>query len=166
MTVVLSIIRKVLNFITSNPSSNFLRFLSLLHINHNTLIPSYFNDQHLLIHLALILHPQIGGSDALKKIGLDYLEDDENEVDVVDDFDGNTDLGGMVDEVLGDNVDEVAEDIVEDVPKGNAGSKVDVEILDAPPPVFQTPRKKRAVRVKEKLDDSFLRRSRRISNKL
>ena len=87
-------------------------------------------------------------------------------MDVVDDFDGNTDLGGMVDEVLGDNADEVAEDIVEDVPKGNAGSKVDVEILEAPPPVFQTPRKKRAVRVKEKLDDSFLRRSRRISNKL
>jgi len=43
---------------------------------------------------------------------------------------------------------------------------VDVEILEAPPPVFQTPRKKRAVRVKEKLNDSFLRRSRRISNKL
>ena len=87
-------------------------------------------------------------------------------MDVVDDFDGNTDLGGMVDEVLGDNADEVAEDIVEDVPKGNAGSEVDVEILEAPPPVFQTPRKKRAVRVKEKLNDSFLRRSRRISNKL
>ena len=131
MTVVPSIIRKVLNFIPSNPSSNFLRFLSLLDINHNTLIPSYFNDQHLLIHLPLILHPQIGGADALKKIGLDYLEDDENEVDVVDDFDGNTDLGGMVDEVLGDNVDEVAEDIVEDVPKGNIGSEVDVEIMDA-----------------------------------
>jgi len=32
VTVVLSIIRKVLNFITSNPSSNFLRFLSLLDI--------------------------------------------------------------------------------------------------------------------------------------
>ena len=101
-----------------------------------------------------------------KKIGLDYLEDDENEVDVVDDFDGNTDLGGMVDEVLGDNADEVVEDIVEDVPEGNAGSEVDVEILDAPPPVFQTPRKKRTVRVKEKLDDNFLRRSRRIYNKL
>ena len=70
VTVVLSIIRKVLNFITSNPSSNFLRFLSLLDINHNTLIPSYFNDQHLLIHLALILHPQIGGADALKNLGL------------------------------------------------------------------------------------------------
>ena len=71
-----------------------------------------------------------------KKIGLDYLEDDENEVDVVDDFDGNTNLGGMVDEVLGDNADEIVEDIVEDVPEGNAGSKVDVEILDAPPHVF------------------------------
>lgn len=43
---------------------------------------------------------------------------------------------------------------------------VDVEILDAPPPVFKTPMKKRAIRVKEKIDDSFLRRSRRISNKL
>jgi len=57
-------------------------------------------------------------------------------VDVVDDFDGNTNLGGMVDEVLGDNADEVVEDIVEDVPEGNAGSEVDVEILDAPPHVF------------------------------
>jgi len=32
----------------------------------------------------------------------------------------------------------------------------DMEILDGPPPVFMAPRKKRAIKVKEKLDDSFL----------
>jgi len=50
--------------------------------------------------------------------------------------------------------------------EGNEENDVDVEILDVPPLVFKTPRKKRAVRVKEKIDDSFLRHSRRISNKL
>ena len=42
----------------------------------------------------------------------------------------------------------------------------DMEILDGPPPVFMAPRKKRAIKVKEKLDDSFLRRSKSFSKKL
>ena len=42
----------------------------------------------------------------------------------------------------------------------------DVEILDAPPAIFKTPGRKKTLKVKEKLDDSFLRRSKRISNKL
>lgn len=41
-----------------------------------------------------------------------------------------------------------------------------VEILDAPPPIFMTPKKKRTVKLKKKLDDSFLRRSKRVAEKL
>lgn len=42
----------------------------------------------------------------------------------------------------------------------------DLEMLDDPPQVFMTPKKKRAFKVKEKLDDEFLRRSKRVSQKL
>jgi len=48
--------------------------------DHDTLIPPYFNDQRLLIHLAFLLSPQIGGS-SLEKIVLDYITSDEDEVD-------------------------------------------------------------------------------------
>ena len=34
-----------------------------------------------------------------------------------------------------------------------------IEMLDSPPPIFMTPRKKKVFKAKEKLDDSFLRRS-------
>lgn len=44
--------------------------------------------------------------------------------------------------------------------------EVDIEVLNTPPAVFQTPRKKRVVKVREQLDDSFLTRSKRISSKL
>lgn len=43
---------------------------------------------------------------------------------------------------------------------------LDLEILDAPPAIFKALSKKKTLKVKEKLDDSFLRRSKRISNKL
>jgi len=42
----------------------------------------------------------------------------------------------------------------------------DIEMLDSPPPTFMTPRNKKAFKVKEKLDDSFLKRSKWISSKL
>jgi hypothetical protein len=43
----------------------------------------------------------------------------------------------------------------------------DLEILDEPPAVFKTPRrKKKTLKVKVKLDDGFLRRSKRILEKL
>ena len=39
--------------------------------------------------------------------------------------------------------------------------------MDEAPAIFKTPgRKKKPLKVKEKLDDSFLKRSKRISNKL
>jgi len=40
-----------------------------------------------------------------------------------------------------------------------------LEVLEKAPPVFMTPCKKRVLKVKEKLDDSFLRRSKRLSEK-
>jgi len=43
----------------------------------------------------------------------------------------------------------------------------DLEILDEPPAIFKTPgRKKKTLKVKVKLDDGFLRRSKRILEKL
>jgi hypothetical protein len=42
----------------------------------------------------------------------------------------------------------------------------DLELLDAAPDVFRTPKKKKIVKVKEQLDDAFLRRSRRVLEKL
>ena len=82
IVVVSSILKEVLNFISITPTSNFLSFLNLLVIDHGTLIPTYFNDQCLLIHLAFILSPQIGGS-SLEKIVLDYVSSDDEEVDTV-----------------------------------------------------------------------------------
>lgn len=40
-----------------------------------------------------------------------------------------------------------------------------MEILDEAPTIFQTPRKRRSKKLKEKLDDGFLRRSSRLSKK-
>ena len=80
IAVVPSILKEVLNFISITPTSNFLSFLNLLVIDHGTLIPTYFNDQCLLIHLAFLLSPQIGGS-SLEKIVLDYATSDEEEDD-------------------------------------------------------------------------------------
>jgi hypothetical protein len=67
---------KVTNIIyISSPSAPF-RFIELLIIDHSTLILDYFNDSHLLIHLAFALYPQFGDH-ALKKIVLDYLDTEE-----------------------------------------------------------------------------------------
>ena len=111
--------------------------------DHDTLIPPYFNDQRLLIHLAFLLSPQIGGS-SLEKIVLDYITSDEDEVD--------TEMGDA-DAEFGEAEAEAKNEDIE------------VEILDEAPAVFQTPRKRKSLKLKEKLDDSFLRRSRRIANK-
>ena len=57
IVVVSSILKEVLNFITIRPTASFLSFLNLLAIDHDTLIPPYFNDQCLLIHLAFLVSP-------------------------------------------------------------------------------------------------------------
>ena len=43
-------------------------------------MPSYFSDRNLLVHLAFILFPQLGDN-ALEKIALDYLVEEEGEED-------------------------------------------------------------------------------------
>lgn len=144
VTIVPSLVRQVFNFIPVNPPSNFLHFLNSIFIDHDTQILSYFNDKNLLIHLAFMLHPQFGDN-ALEKLTRDYMEIEEEEAEVA-----------VVDT-----------DIPEEVPAETEDSDVDIEVLDEAPAVFKTPgRKKKPLKVKEKLDDSFLRRSKRISNKL
>lgn len=49
-----------------------------MYLDHGTIIPSYFNDKQILIHLAFILYPQLG-ENALEKLILDYLEDEDEE---------------------------------------------------------------------------------------
>lgn len=140
VTIVPSLLQKVLNFISVSPSSNFLRNLSLIDINHNTMIPSFFNDSHILVHLVFLTHPQLGDH-SLEKIALDYQDDNDEDVN---------------EEVADEPTDEPEE----------TDDDADLQVLDGPPAMFLTPRKKRALKVKEKLDDSLLRRSKRISNKL
>ena len=53
----------------------------MLDINHDTLILSYFNVNLILVHLALLLSPQIGGRHALEKLALDYVEDEEEDTE-------------------------------------------------------------------------------------
>lgn len=142
--VVPSLLKKVLNIFSISPSLNFLRNLTLLDINNDTSMPSYINDPHLLVHLAFILCPQLGDH-ALEKIAMDYMDIEENEA--------------IENEVVAE-IEIVVVDV--DETKGDA----DVEVLESPPPIFMTPRRKKKLKVKERLDDSFLRRSRRISSKL
>jgi hypothetical protein len=78
ITVVPSILKHVLYFFSISPPSNFLINLNIIHINEDTIIPSYFCDNELLIHLAFITFPQLG-DDALKKLALDYMDEDVNE---------------------------------------------------------------------------------------
>lgn len=151
VTVVPSLLEKVSLFITINPSSIFLRNLSMIDIVHDLPIPYYFNDYQLLVHLAFILYPQLGDK-ALEKIALDYMEDEEEE---------DPEIVVNVDEIEGEDPMEPGEDDLMQVDKEDN----DVEILNDPPPVFQTPRRKKALKVKEKIDDSFLRRSKRLANK-
>ena len=42
----------------------------------------------------------------------------------------------------------------------------DEEVVEIPPLAFQSPRKRRVVKLKERLDDSFLRCSKRLSTEL
>ena len=151
ITVVPSLLQQVFNFISSSPSPIFLRHLLVLHINHDTLVPNYFADNEVLVHLSFILSLQLGGH-APEKVALDYLDDEDEEPEM------------MAQEVEEDPTEMEHEENVADVVQENVDS--DLEMLDAPPPLFMTPRKKRAFKVKEILDDSFLRRSKRVSHKL
>lgn len=124
VAVVPSLLKQVYTFIPFSPPHSLFKSLSKLFIDHDTAIPSYFNDDHLLVHLAFLLDPQLGDQ-SLEKVAFDYLTDEDEE-----------DVEGA-----------------------------DLEILEEAPAVFVTPRKKRVLKVKEKLDDSFLRRSKRLAKK-
>lgn len=108
----------------------------------------------LLVHLAFIAHSQLGDH-ALEKIALDYMEEDEEEIADNASTVNVEQFGGVHEE------DTILPDQSE-----TADVDADLEILDAPPAIFKTPSKKKTLKVKEKQDDSFLRRSRRIANKL
>lgn len=116
---------KVLNLIYIRPSPAPFRSIDLLIIDHNTLIPNYFNDSHLLIHLAFALYPQFGYH-ALKKIALDYLDTKDDTKEIESD----------------------AEMIVADT-YINGGSEDAIEILEETPAIFMTPKKKKVIKVKE-----------------
>jgi hypothetical protein len=104
-----ALIPKVLNFISKTLRSNLFVFLSLLDIDYDTTIPSYFDDPFLMVRLARLLPPQI--TEPLENM----LDDDE------------------LMEITGENF---------------------------------TPRKRRAAKPKEQLDDRFLRRNKRNVVKL
>lgn len=122
ITVVPSLLQQVFNFISFSPSI-FLRHLLVLHINHDTLVPNYFADNEVLVHLSFILSPQLGGH-ALEKVSLDYLDDEDEEPEM------------MAQEVEEDPTEMEHEENVADVVQENVDS--DLEMLDAPPPVFMT----------------------------
>lgn len=89
------------------------------------------------------------GDEALKKIALNYMESDaEEESDM--DLDNNT---------------PVEKDDDAFAMKDKEDSDVDLEVLDEAPYIFRTPSKKKTIKYREQLDDSFLRSSRRLSGK-
>jgi hypothetical protein len=57
IAVVPSLLKKVLTYISIRPSSSFLDCLTYVGLDHGTLIPIYFHDNDLLIHLAFIIYP-------------------------------------------------------------------------------------------------------------
>lgn len=143
ITVIPSLIRQVSNFIPSSPSPCFLRDLNLIYLSDDTLIPSYFSDKKLLVHIAFLLHPKLGGQD-LEKEALIYLEEDEEEPEMMIEEDEYY-LAGH------------------DGDASQHEDDSDLEVLEGPLDVFKTPQKKRMVKMKEPIDDAFLRRSRRVA---
>ena len=113
-------------------------------------IPDYFNDSRLLIHLSFALYPQFRDQ-ALKKIALDYLDSEKEETE---------ERNPNVDMTADDDEEMIAADI-----EGGEESEEEIEILEEVHAIFKTPKKKKALKVKEQLDDSFLRRSSRLSIK-
>lgn len=151
VTVVPSLLRQVQG--PSQPSTPvpILKHLTYINLDLDTLIPPCFQDVNTLIHIAFISDPQLGDH-ALEKITKDYMdlegeESDEEDTPVMD---------AEIDEE--EPVDQMDADDEEDT---------DVQILDDPLAIFQTPgkKKKKTLKVREGLDDNFLRHSKRLSIK-
>jgi hypothetical protein len=124
-----------------------------LYLDRETIIPAFFNDKQILIHLAFILYPQLG-ENALEKLALEYLEDeDEEDPEMVTEA---KEAENAIAEVATDDPEKIVEE---------EKSDSDLEMLDNPPTIFMAPQKK-TIKVKEQLEDSFLWRSKRVSQKL
>jgi hypothetical protein len=152
--VIPSLIKQVYYSLLASPSPVFLRHLNLLHIDENTIIPSYFTDKVILVHLAFILFPQLGGN-ALERIGLQYLDEDDEGSEHAEMKAANL----VVDEEM--MIDEENTELVMQEKDDS-----DLELLEVPPPIFGSIKKKKKVKLLEKLDDEFLRHSKRVSKKL
>ena len=142
---------KVFNLIQSSLPSMTFRFIELLIMDHDTPIPDYFNDSHLLIHLAFALYPRFGDH-AMKKIALDYLDPDEES----DDQESEPEL---IVELESDSEKMDADVCMEET------TEEEIAVLDEALAIFKTPKPKRTHKVREQLEDSFLRRSKRLSIK-
>jgi hypothetical protein len=81
----------------------------------------------------------------LEKLALEYLDEEEEDLEMV--------------------VANVSEEEDQDIDMEEKTDS-DLEMLHDAPDVFKTPKKKRVVKVKEQIDDDFLWRSKRISQKL
>jgi hypothetical protein len=88
----------------------------------------------------------------LEKLALEYLEDeDEEDPEMVIEAE---EAENAIVEVATDDPEKIVEE---------EKSDSDLKMLDNPPAVFMTPQKKKTVKVKEQLEDNFLRRSKRVS---
>ncbi|KAG0523635.1 hypothetical protein BDA96_07G139800 [Sorghum bicolor] len=103
------------------------------------------------------------GDHALEKIARDYLEEEDEEEEepkmVIEEKD--EDEKAM-------NVMDIEEAVITEQCTGKHGTEntdLELEILETTPQVFLSPKKKRAVMIKEKFDDSFLS-SKRVSQKM
>jgi len=121
--VIPSLIKKVILFIHTNPHFQIFKNVTNLVVDHNTLIPSYISDTPLLIHLAFILFPQLGDN-ALEKIALEYLENEEAEEELEEEPEMTIAVNTYEDIVMEEKEDS------------------DVEMLDGPPLGSQPQRRK------------------------
>lgn len=104
--------------------------------------PSTIHDPFVTVVPSLI--KKLGGN-TLEKLALEYLDEEEEDLEMV--------------------VANVSEEEDQDIDMEEKTDS-DLEMLHDAPDVFKTPKKKRMVKVKEQIDDDFLRRSKRISQKL
>lgn len=81
VVVVPSLLKQLPNYLSILPKPCFLKHLTLIDMHHDTTIPSFFNDPHLLVHMTFIMYLQLSDN-ALEKIALQYMDEDEEEANV------------------------------------------------------------------------------------
>jgi hypothetical protein len=90
---------------------------------------------------------------------MDYLEEEEEDPEMI--IEEKEDEENNAEETMITGLEVEKDDLVQE--KENIDS--DLELLETTSSVFMTP-KKRAVKIREQLDDGFLRHSKRVSQKL